>query len=678
MKLKNLLIIQARMNSSRFPGKVMSKIGQYNCIELIYERLKKSKHTSKIIIATTNKKSDDILCAFLKKKKIPVFRGSENNVLKRFYDLSKLYKPNNIIRVTADCPFVDYKMLDSMLEVFELNKVDYISNSHPPTFPDGLDIEIFTTKSLNYAFNAANSLYDKEHVTPILIKDNKIKKMNFVNDQDLSRFRWTLDDQDDYFVINEIYKKINDKLDFDWKDIYKLKKKYPKIFLKNMKTERNIGAKMSNSQKLWKRALKAIPNGNMFLSKNPNIFLPNYWPTYFTKAKDSYVWDLDNKKYFDFCTMGVGTNILGYNNKVINKAVITNINRGTMSSLNCPEEVYLSEKLLEVNPHFDKVKLARTGGEANSIAVRIARLNTSKQNILLCGYHGWHDWYLAANLSGKKNLDEHLLPGLSPSGVHKNLRNTVKTFQFNNFDDFKNKIESDDKIGIVIMEVARTEEPKNKFLNKIRKYTKEKNIILIFDECTSGFREFYGGLYKKYNVIPDLIVFGKAIGNGYPITAIMGKEELMSNSKKTFLSSTFWSDRVGPTAAIATIDLMNELKSWEILLKMGKSIKKRWKDLFKKYSLKVNIWGLNAIIGFNFEYKDNLKYKTYITQELLKKNILSSNIVYLSTSHSQNDVDYYFYELERVLSKIIQFECGEDIDQFLLTDPASSTFKRIN
>ena len=191
--------------------------------------------------------------------------------------------------------------------------------------------------------------------------------------------------------------------------------------------------KINSGQKLWIKAKKIIPGGNMFLSKRPEMFLPNGWPTYYSKAKDCYIWDLDNKKYLDASIMGVGTNLLGYANRLIDNSVKSAIIKGNLSSLNSPEEVMLAEKLIKIHPWFDMVKFARTGGEANAIAIRIARAYSGKDNIAICGYHGWHDWYLSANLTNKKNLDNHLLKGLSTIGVPKKLKNSIYTFEYNNF-----------------------------------------------------------------------------------------------------------------------------------------------------------------------------------------------------------------------------------------------------
>ena len=293
----------------------------------------------------------------------------------------------------------------------------------------------------------------------------------------------------------------------------------------------------NKTQNTWKKAKKIIPGGNMLLSKRPEIFLPNKWPAYFKKAKDCFVTDLDNKKYLDMSLMGVGTCVLGYSNKEVENAVIKNIKNGNMSSLNCEEEYLLSKKLLTMNKWADMVKLARTGGEANAIAVRIARAacNPKKQNIAICGYHGWHDWYLSANIKNKKNLDQHLLSGLSTKGVPNNLKGTTHPFNFNNIDELTKVVEKEN-IGIVKMEVYRSNPPSKEFLKVIKFLKKKHKFILIFDECTSGFRETYGGIHKRFNIFPDLCVYGKALGNGYGITAVVGRKSVMDHAQTTFIS----------------------------------------------------------------------------------------------------------------------------------------------
>ena len=282
----------------------------------------------------------------------------------------------------------------------KINNYEYLSNTNPPTFPDGFDIEIFSKKILKDSYLKAKSQFDKEHVTPYMIRNTK-NKFNLKNKIDLSKIRLTVDEEQDFILIKKIIKKLKKK-NITLQDIIKLNNEDPKLFQLNSNVKRNEGSLLNKGQKLWKRAKNIIPGGNMLLSKRPEMYLPLKWPTYFSKAKGCYVWDIEKKKYLDFSSMGVGTNILGYANNKIDKEVIKVVKKSNMSSLNAPEEVYLAEKLISMHLHFQMVRFAKTGGEANAIAVRIARAAAKKDKIAICGYHGWHDWYLATNLKSKK------------------------------------------------------------------------------------------------------------------------------------------------------------------------------------------------------------------------------------------------------------------------------------
>ena len=435
---------------------------------------------------------------------------------------------------------------------------------------------------------------------------------------------------------------------------------------------------MSKGQKLWKKAKHIIPGGNMLLSKRPEMFLSEAWPSYFSKSKGCEVWDLDGNKFIDMSIMGIGTNILGYGNEEVDAAVRDTINSGNMSTFNCPEEVYLAEKLIELHPWSDMVRFARSGGEANSIAIRIARAASGKDNVAICGYHGWHDWYLAGNLGNNKDLDGHILPGLKPSGVPSKLRGTVFPFDYNNYEMLE-KIVATHNIGVVKMEVTRSEEPKDQFLEKIRRLTKKLGIVLIFDECTSGFRQSFGGIHKCFNVEPDIAIFGKAIGNGYALTSIIGRREVMEHAQSTFISSTFWTERIGPTAALKTLEVMGKERSWEVITKIGKVIQERWRNLAEKYSIKIKVVGIPAISVIVFESDKNLAYKTLITQEMLKSGILASNIVFVCTVHSDDILDLYFEKLDSIFALISKCENDELFINDLLDDGiCDSGFKRLN
>ena len=435
--------------------------------------------------------------------------------------------------------------------------------------------------------------------------------------------------------------------------------------------------KKLSAKKIWRRALKVIPTGNMLLSKNPNRFLPGKWPTYYKKAKDCFIWGVDGKKYIDVSTMGFGTNILGYSNSKVDKTVHNFIDKGNMSTLNAPEEVYLAEKLIQLHPWFKMVRFARTGGEANSIAIRIARASSGKDGVAICGYHGWHDWYLSSNIQNKKNLDTHLIKRLQTDGVPKALKNTVFPFQYNDFETLK-KIVDKNKIGVIKMEVYRNIEPKNDFLKKIRKLADKKNIVLIFDECTSGFRKSNGGLHKIYNVKPDMAIFGKALGNGYAITAVLGKKEIMECVQNTFISSTFWTERIGSVAGLETLKIMEEIESWKLIDKIGKNIKKTWGEISQNTKVPIEISGLNALAQFKIISKNSNIFKTYITQEMLKKNILATDTIYVSIKHKDKILQKYYENLEKIFKIIAKYQYSKNVKSLLKTKESAMGLPRLN
>ena len=675
--MKVVAIVQARMSSTRLPNKVMRHISGIPMIELLLSRLAKAKEVDQIIVATSIDERNIPLVTHVRKLGYACEQGSENDVLDRYVHAAKAHQADIVVRITGDCPVVDPELVDKVIRGFKAANVDYFSNIDPPTYPDGLDIEVFTFKALEKASIETTDPFDREHVTPYLRKPGKYKTESMHHSEDLSALRWTVDEHADFEVIEKVFKYFHPKIDFTWRDILALQKQDPEIFNSNQHIFRNEGATMGTGQKLWKRAKQVIPGGSMLLSKRAEMFLPNQWPAYFSKAKGCKVWDLDGNEYIDMSIMGIGTNILGYGHPEVDAAVQQTILAGNMSTFNCPEEVYLAEKLIELHPWADMVRLARSGGEANAIAIRIARAASGKDKVAICGYHGWHDWYLSANLGDDAGLDGHLLPGLQPKGVPRNLKGTVFPFNYNNYDELETLVNEQD-IGVIKMEVVRNMGPENDFLHKVRKLATDKGVVLVFDECTSGFRETFGGLHKKYGVEPDMAMFGKALGNGYAITATIGKREVMEAAQTTFISSTFWTERIGPTAAIKTLEVMERIKSWESITQTGLNIRQGWQKLADKHGLIINHWGLAALTGFTIQSENSLAYKTLITQEMLAKGYLAGNSVYVCIDHTNEIVQGYFDALEPIFAIIKQCEEGRDVMSLLRGPICHSGFKRLN
>lgn len=675
--MKTLAIIQARMGSTRLPNKVMRTINGTPMIELLIGRLSRSGKVDKIILATSDDPRNNPLAEHVRALGYDVYQGSENDVLDRYYQAAMAYQPDTVVRITGDCPLIDPELVDRAITAFEEQGVDYLSNVSPPTYPDGLDTEVFSFRALEQAARQAVETVEREHVTPFIRESGLFKTGSVKHEQDFSQERWTVDEAADFEVVEAIFSHFQPRTDFNWLEVMELRQSRPSIFQPNLHLIRNEGAVMGTGQKLWKRAKQVIPGGNMLLSKRAEMFLPDQWPAYFSKSKGCKVWDLDGNEYIDMFIMGIGTNTLGYGHPEVDEAVLKTIEAGNMSTFNCPEEVYLAEKLIELHPWADMARFARSGGEANAIAIRIARAASGRDKVAICGYHGWHDWYLSANLGDDENLAGHLLPGLEPKGVPQNLRGTVYPFNYNNFEELETLVNKHD-IGVIKMEVVRNMGPEDNFLQKVRKLATEHNIVLIFDECTSGFRETFGGLHKKYGVEPDMAMFGKALGNGYAVTATIGRREVMEAAQSTFISSTFWTERIGSSAALKTLEVMERVKSWDTITNTGNEIRRCWQQLADKHGIGISHWGLPALTGFTINSPDALAYKTLITQEMLAKGYLAGTSVYVCTEHTPEVVSTFFEKLDPVFALIKECEDGRDVISLLKGPVCHGGFKRLN
>ncbi|MDB3890690.1 aminotransferase class III-fold pyridoxal phosphate-dependent enzyme [Gammaproteobacteria bacterium] len=670
-------VVQARMGSTRLPGKVMKEIAGTPLIELLLKRLSKSLSINEIIVATSDDEKNQPLIDHVKKLGYRCVIGSESNVLSRYIEAIEVSGADVVVRVTGDCPLIDPVIVDAVINEFSKQRLDYCSNIEEPTFPDGLDVEVFKAKVLIDASKHSLSNYDKEHVTPFLRNSSVLKIGSLTHKADLSNLRWTVDETVDLELVKRIYLHFSPDIYFSWIEVLELAANNSGIFDMNKGVKRNEGAILSEGQKLWRRAKKIIPGGNMLLSKRAEMHLPDSWPSYFSKSKGCTVWDLEGQSFTDMSLMGVGTNILGYGHSDVDAAVRQVIDDGNMSTLNCSEEVLLAEKLIELHPWADMVRLARTGGEANAIAVRIARAASGRDGVAVCGYHGWHDWYLSANLSDDDMLDGHLLPGLNPLGVPSSLKGTVFPFEYNNFEQLADLVQQHD-IGVIKMEVVRNEGPKDGFLEKVRKLADQKGIVLVFDECTSGFRQSFGGIHKCFGVDPDIAVFGKALGNGYAITAIIGKREVMEAAQSTFISSTFWSERIGPAAALKTLEIMGKEKSWNVITDIGNTVSSKWLEIAESSGVEVKVSGIPALSTFNLPGEYSLEYKTLITQEMLKKGYLAGTSLYACIEHSENIISDYVDHLSEVFKLIAKCEKGANVYELLDGPSCHAGFKRLN
>lgn len=430
---------------------------------------------------------------------------------------------------------------------------------------------------------------------------------------------------------------------------------------------------------LYKKAKTLIPGGTLLLSKRPEMFLPEQWPSYYKECRGAEVWDLDGNRFIDMSICGIGACILGYADPDVNEAVKIAIDSGSMSTLNCPEDVELAELLCKLHPWAEMVRYARCGGEAMAVAVRIARAATGKDKIAFCGYHGWHDWYLSANLADEKNLDGQLLPGLEPAGVPRNLKNTILPFNYNKPEELELIIEQHgNQLSAIVMEPVRYSEPKEGFLEQVRKMADRTGAALIFDEVTSGWRMNTGGIHLRYGVIPDVAVFAKGISNGYPMAAIIGISGVMEAAQKSFISSTYWTERIGPVAALTTIKKLREHNVTEHLVKMGNRVRGIWQKASEKYGLRITIQGIPPLSTFSFDYGElSQTIHTLFTQEMLNLGFLASKAFYATYAHSDEHLEAYSKATDAVFAFISKAIENKTTLNQLKGPVAHSGFKRL-
>jgi glutamate-1-semialdehyde 2,1-aminomutase len=434
----------------------------------------------------------------------------------------------------------------------------------------------------------------------------------------------------------------------------------------------------SSGQRLYEKAKRLIPGGTQLLSKRPELILPGQWPTYYAQAKGIEVTDLDGHIYKDMSLMGVGACVLGYADPEVDGAVKSAIDQGVMCTLNAPEEVELAELLCELHPWADMVRYAKSGGEAMSIAVRIARAHTKREKVAFCGYHGWADWYLAANLGEEDALDGHLMPGLEPAGVPRSLRGTAFPFHYNRIEELQKIIDAHrHDLAAIVMEPQRGQNPSPGFLEQVRDLATQTGAVLIFDEITTAFRMTTGGIHLLSDIAPDIAVLAKGMANGYPMAAILGTSTVMEAAQSTFISSTNWTERMGPVAALATIRKHRRDNVASHLIMIGNMVKLGWSKAAEHVGFQVHVDGLPSLAHFGIIHDDSVKLMTLFSQLMLEKGFLAGDQFKPSFAHEMEDVAEYLEAVSDAFLAMAEAVAWGDVDRRLKGPPAKKGFYRL-
>jgi len=432
-------------------------------------------------------------------------------------------------------------------------------------------------------------------------------------------------------------------------------------------------------QALYLRGKQRMPGGTQLLSKRPEMFAPDVWPAYFREACGCEIWDLDGNHYYDMTHNGVGSCALGYADPDVTLAVVERIQKGSMCTLNAPEEVELADLLCEIHPWAEQARFARCGGESCAIAARIARATTDRSVIAICGYHGWQDWYLAANLGDEDALRGHLLPGLDPLGVPRELRGTAVAFNYNDRDAFQAILDAHGhRLAAVFMEPCRYRDPEPGFLEFIRDGAHSEGALLIFDEITIGWRLCYGGAHLRLGVHPDIAVFAKAMGNGHPIGAVIGTKQAMEGAQGSFISSTYWTESVGPVAALATLRKMRTIDVPAHAARIGAQVMTLWREAGDKYTLPIQTpEAYPCLAHFAFDHPLANELRTLYTQRMLKQGFLAGTAFYPTLSHNDEVLERFGKALDAVFAELAGALEHNAVADRLEGPPAHQTFRRL-
>lgn len=437
-------------------------------------------------------------------------------------------------------------------------------------------------------------------------------------------------------------------------------------------------------QELYREAKTIIPGGTQLLSKRPEMFAPGQWPAYYEQSVGCEVIDTDGRRFIDMSHCGILSCILGFADPDVNAAVIRRVTLGGMATQQTADEVELAKLLTEIHPWAEQARFTRGGGDSMAVAVRIARAATGKDKVAVCGYHGWNDWYLAANLAppdgdpNAKQLDGHLLPGLQPTGVPRGLAGTVATWRYNRLDELDaatQKCGSD--LAAIVMEPTRGVDPEPGFLEGVRERATKLGVPLIFDEISSGWRLCVGGAHRLYGVNPDMAVFAKAMGNGFAMGAVIGTRAIMQASQESFISSTYWTEGVGPAAAVAAIKKMMRVDVPKHLKWLGTRVMEGWKELATKHGLNITISGRPASCSMAFNHPQAAALMTLLTTRMLDHGFLAGSSCSMTFAHGMHHVEHYLRALDTVFAELAEATKADDVTKRLAGPVKHSTFARL-
>ena len=676
--MTSVAVIQARMGSSRLPGKVLRDLGDRPVLGWIVRAAQEVVGIDKVVVATSEAAADDAVAAWCAEAGVACHRGSEDDVLQRMTEAAEACDADIVMRLTADCPLLDPQVCGEILMALTRSGADYASNIEPRSWPDGLDCEAFTMAALRIAEREAEAGHDREHVTPFLRRHRqRFRQVNLTCPLgDLSQQNWTLDGEEDFAFLQALAPLLPGDRAPSYLEVLAALDSDPALATRSRRApqppaqvdgllHRVPQGGYEASSTLLSRAERVIPLGSQTFSKSRVNFPPGAAPLFLTHGRGGRVWDVDGNEYVDL-VLGLLPVLLGYCDPDVDAAIREQLDKGISFSLATELEAALAERLVETIPCAEMVRFGKNGSDATSAAVRLARSHTGREHILLCGYHGWHDWYIGTT-------SRH-------QGVPAAVRGLSHAVRYGDLIDLERKLgELDGQVAAVIMEPMTAQEPPSDYLEQVKALAHRHGALLIFDEIITGFRFAPGGAQELFGVAPDLAAVGKGLGNGMPVSAVVGRADVMRGFEEVFFSGTMGGETLSLAAAIAVVDKIRREPVIETLWQRGRSLAEGTRARIEAHGLGDTLqlaglppWCLLQIQDHPHGSKEAIK--TLFLVEMLRRGVLISASHNICYAHSDDDMAQVLAAYDEVLPLLRDALTQPDLEARLGCEPLRPVF----
>ena len=660
-------IIQARMGSTRLPGKVLVDLGGRPAIDWTVAAAQAIPGIARVAVATSDQARDDAIYEWCAANGIACHRGPEDDVLTRYLLAAEAEEAASVMRLTADCPLLDPQVCGQVLMVFERAGADYASNVDPRTWPDGLDCEVFSAAALNIAHAEARAPLEREHVTPFI--RNRRHRFTVCNVTcpvpGLADERWTLDTVEDLEFLCAVVERISEAASPAYLDVVRLLDAEPELREINRQRPRHLyavgegdiaGHGFQSSWELLQRAEKTIPLGSQTFSKSRIQYPEGQAPLFLSYGQGGRVWDVDGNEYVDLVS-GLLPVTLGYRDPDVDLAIRRQLDNGISFSLATELEAELAERMVDIVPCAEMVRFGKNGSDATSAAVRLARAFTGRDRLAVCGYHGWRDWYIGTTTRDKG------VPGAVAELSH--------SFPYNDLEALDQLLASHPgEFAAVVMEPMNVTEPGPGYLEGVRDLVHSHGALLVFDEIITGFRFALGGAQELFGVAPDLACFGKGMANGMPVSAVLGRADVMGEMEEIFFSATFGGETLSLAAAVTGIDKMRREPVIETLWSTGQRLAEGARAAAKSHGLEdvVEFAGMSPWMFVVFKDRPNASkesLKTLFIREMIRGGVLvlhSHNVCY---AHDAADVEHVLSAYDKTFATIAEMLGRGNLDDEL-------------